>query len=178
MYEIDNGNLWKKAYGIKISTVFIHACLPKLESLAYSGLLQCGWVDPTSPPQPPAGPPDQWCVNSGQRAMPGVSCIWQRANSLKDLLCHSLCAPERCIGSRGDYVGIIGVHQQAFDGNCCVPNIDFRQRTPQDICARAVSTLLCTVVNWYQSSYLWWLLHYYRGNHTRGSKAISYNMGK
>ena len=54
------------------------AFLPKLESLAFKGTLKCGWVDPASPPQPPNGPPDQWCVNSSQGAMGGVwaSCIF------------------------------------------------------------------------------------------------------
>ena len=89
IYEINiqkhNRNLWKKAYGIKISTVFLHAVLPKLGTLVYRGILQCGWMDSTSPPQPPAGPPNQWCVNSDQGAMPGVwACInnWTIKNGL------------------------------------------------------------------------------------------------
>ena len=56
--------------------MFFNAFLTKLGSLVYRSIPQCGWVDPTSPPQPPAGPPDQWCVNSDQGAMPGVWASW------------------------------------------------------------------------------------------------------
>ena len=56
--------------------MFLHAFLTKLGSPVYRGILQCGWVDPTSPPQQPAGPPDQWCVNSDHGAMPGVWASW------------------------------------------------------------------------------------------------------
>ena len=141
--QLHNRYLWRKAYGIEISTVFIHAFLPKLGSIVYKGILQCGWVDPASPPQPPAGPPDQWYVNRGQVSMPGVwaPCIsmlqsWRSSMTPKFKLFSSFIdvadsLPKTCFNVRtsggGDGYYILDPEQDGLDPISVFCNVS---RTP------------------------------------------------
>ena len=98
---------------------------------------------PASPPQPPAGPPDQWYVNSGQVSIPGVwaSCIsmlqsWRSSITPKFKLFSSFIdvadgLPKTCFNVRtsggGDGYYILDPEQDGLDPISVFCNVS---RTP------------------------------------------------